>query len=59
VDFDFKLNGDYFLSKPESLGLDLKVKDKHNIPQKLIIVDPSIGMETLGVYISLNRSSEY
>ena len=57
LDFEFKSNGEYFLSKPESLGIELEVKDKANIQRRLHIVDPVIKIETSGVDLALDGSS--
>ena len=57
IDFTFKANGDFNLSDLDSLGIELEVKDANNTTKRLKIADPSIGIETLGVHIILDRSS--
>ena len=58
LDFEFKLNGKCFLSKSESLGNELEVKDKDNMSRRLQIDDTAIGMETLGVQLAPDGSSK-
>ena len=54
IDFHFKANGEYEFKDPYTLAIDLEVRDEQNILQLLQIVNPDMGKETLGVYITLN-----